>query len=104
MKHRDGYLGTVAGFLVFILGVCVSFSGNQQEVLKTNGITVKLPVGMNLDATNYWTTAVPFNDLMKTAGKMITFDLSGKDSSWDSGLLDRIPLPFKRRQRTVGSM
>jgi hypothetical protein len=52
---------------------------------------VKLPVGMNLDATNYWTTAVPFNDLMKTAGKMITFDLSGKDSSWDSGLLDRIP-------------
>jgi len=91
MKPRSGYFGALAVFLVLGLGAFAGFSGSRQEVLKTNERVVKLPVGMNLDATNYWTTAVPFNDLMKTAGKMITFDLSGKDSSWDSGLLEWIP-------------
>jgi hypothetical protein len=46
---------------------------------------------MNLRATNYWTSAVPFNDIMKTASRMLSFDISGQDTSWETGLLEQIP-------------
>lgn len=51
----------------------------------------KLPIGINLRETNYYSPNVPFTDIMKTASKMITYDVSGKDSSWDTGVLEQIP-------------
>jgi len=53
-------------------------------------VLAKIPVGININAVNYYSPAVTFNDLMKTASKMISYPHgSGK---WDSGKMERIPV------------
>ena len=49
----------------------------------------KLPIGMNLDAVNYYSPSIPFNDVMKTAGEMFSYEIDNWDS-WDSGKMEKI--------------
>ena len=50
----------------------------------------KIPMGMNIDAVNYYSTSVPFNDLMMTASKMISYPHGTYE--WDSGKMNQIPV------------
>ena len=49
-----------------------------------------LPTGINIDAVNYYSPAVPFYDLVKTASEMQAYpDGTGV---WDSGNIDQLPV------------
>lgn len=47
----------------------------------------KLPIGMNINGLNYYTTGIIFTDAMTTASEPITYVAGG---SWDSGVNDEI--------------
>jgi hypothetical protein len=91
MKLHGFFVFIVVALVTWGIGLEVRLPGAYPAGEQRFEPPVKLPLGMNLGPTNYWTTAVPFNDLMKTASKMITFDVSGEDQAWDTGLLDQIP-------------
>ncbi len=78
-------------FTCFFISTGNSALQGKQRDKNKNLSSRKLPIGMNLRATNYWTSAVPFNDIMKTASRMLSFDISGQDTSWETGLLEQIP-------------
>ncbi len=84
----------LCSLLISILAglLCISCSQELEEPppYQPDG-SGKLPIGINLRETNYYSPAVPFNDIFKTASKMFTFDISGQDSSWDTGLIEQIP-------------
>lgn len=50
----------------------------------------RIPIGINIDAVNYYSSAVAFNDLMKTVSTMISYPLRSWD--WNSGLMEQIPV------------
>ena len=78
-------------FTCFFILICTfTLQGHQTDKSKILS-SRKLPIGMNLRATNYWNAGVPFHDIMKTPSKMLSFDISGQDASWDTGLLVQIP-------------
>ncbi|MGL1933078.1 MAG: hypothetical protein OCC45_15170 [Desulfotalea sp.] len=79
--------------LCFILCAFLVSCKQESEPVRvpSTSTPVKLPIGVNLRETNYYSPNVPFNDIMKTASKMITYDISRKDSSWDTGVLEQIP-------------
>ena len=78
--------------LFFILCVFLVSCRQETEAVGQSSTATpkKLPIGINLRETNYYSPNVPFHDVMKTASRMITYDISGKDSSWDTGVLEQI--------------
>lgn len=49
-----------------------------------------LPVGININAVNYYSPAVAFNDLAKSASEMLAYPHG--TGVWDSGKMDQLPV------------
>ncbi len=50
----------------------------------------QLPIGMNLDSYNYYSLALVFADVMKSAGEMMTYNATGS-SPWNTEKNNEIP-------------
>jgi hypothetical protein len=53
---------------------------------------MKLPIGMNLSATNYYNPELVFIDVMKSASDWITFDVVNKTGGWSTNKLKLLDL------------
>ena len=62
-------------FIAFAFFLCLSAQGSQAATSK-----LRSAVGTNLDAVTYWSTEVPFVDVMKSSGQWI----SGDKTQWDN--------------------
>ncbi len=56
---------------------------------QVNAATPQLPIGMNVQGLNYYTSGIIFTDAMTTASTMMTFVDGGSD--WNTGKIDEIP-------------
>jgi hypothetical protein len=78
--------------LLVLFTCCFSCrQGDKADSPARSGSSVRIPVGMNLREVNYYSPHVPFNNLFTTASRMITYDVSGQDTSWDTAQLEMIP-------------
>ena len=62
----------------------------QDFSLETSQQINKLPIGMNLQPVNYFTSSPPFTDVMTTASEMMSY--AHGTGVWDSKLMSSIPV------------
>ncbi len=77
--HKKTFLRWIIQGILLILffGSCSLFS---ESLFPKPAPKTKLPVGMNIPSVNYYTTALVFTDVMKTASNMLTFH----GNEWDT--------------------
>lgn len=56
-----------------------------------NTPTPKLPIGMNIDPTNYYSSNLPYRNVMNTSTDLMTFDLDGPSGAFNTEKANLIP-------------